>query len=89
MNKRILVERQLRALAGRKRLEIISYLKKNKSSSSANIAKRIGLSRQATSQHLSILASANIVTFKKRGLFVTYRLFVPQSSIVRKVLQEL
>lgn len=89
VHKRILLERQLRALAGRKRIEILSFLKKNRISSSGEIAKVIGISFTATSQHLKILSDANIVTSIKRGLFVTYRLFVPQNPVVKEVLEQL
>ncbi len=73
----------------RRRLDVLAFLKKNHSAYVGEITKEIGISMQALSKHLKQLADANIVTSKKRGLYVTYRLFVPQSSIVRKVLQEL
>ncbi|MDP7247398.1 MAG: metalloregulator ArsR/SmtB family transcription factor [Candidatus Peribacteraceae bacterium] len=89
MKSRLLLDRQLKALANRRRLDVLAFLKKNHSAYVGEITKEIGISMQALSKHLKQLADANIVTSKKRGLYVTYRLFVPQSSIVRKVLQEL
>ena len=50
------------------------------------LAEAIGLKKQATSKHLRILRLAKIVKPNKKGLFVKYRLFLPQEKIVKQVL---
>ena len=57
------LERLLKALANRRRLEILKVLKKEREGelSVGEIAERIGLSFKATSRHLSILIGADIL----------------------------
>ncbi|MBI3627466.1 MAG: helix-turn-helix transcriptional regulator [Candidatus Sungbacteria bacterium] len=54
-------ERVLKALANRRRLSIVKYLKKEKEASVSEIAGKIGISLKATSKHLGILSAADIV----------------------------
>jgi len=89
VKQRTIIFRQLKALSNQKRLDILVYLRKNRSAYVGKLSKEIGISMQALSKHLKQLSDANIITSKKRGLYVTYRLFVPQSPIVKKVLDEL
>ncbi len=78
--------RLLKVLSNPKRLQIICFLRKNRSGAMNAIAKEIRLSWAGTSKHLQILRLAGIVEHKKRGLFVTYRLSLPQQKIVKQVL---
>ena len=70
-------------------MDIILFLRKNGVASSAKIAKEIRLSRPATSQHLMHLYDAGIVHSLKRGSFVTYRLSLKQSKLVKGILADL
>lgn len=55
------MEKQLKALANKKRLEILAYLKKEKKASVWEIADKIDLSLKSTSRHLAILRSVDLV----------------------------
>jgi len=83
------LERKLKTLGCVKRLEIMKYLRSVGSAYVYEIAKEIGISEHATSKHLRILALSNILTSKKRGLFVTYRLALPQEKLVKQVMQSI
>lgn len=68
------LERLLKALANRRRLAIIKYLKKKKEATVGDIADHIKLSFKATSKHLNILAMVDIVEKEQRSLQMWYRL---------------
>ena len=68
------LERPLKALANRRRLAILKYLKREKEASVGDIAKAIRLSFKATSKHLGILAAADIVERDQRSMQMFYRL---------------
>ena len=68
------LERVLKALANRRRLAIVKYLRKAKESTVGDIAEEIKLSFKATSKHLGILAQANVVDKDQRSLSMWYRL---------------
>jgi len=80
-------ERLLKILASQKRLHILLFLQKNMRATVNEIAEAIDLKQQATSKHLRLLALAGMVKTKKRGLFVTYRLSIPQAPLVKQVLR--
>ena len=67
-------ERVLKALANRRRLAIVKYLKKKKEATVGDIAEQIRLSFKATSKHLGVLAGADIVEKEQRSLQMWYRL---------------
>jgi len=66
-------ERILKALANRRRLAIMRYLRERKEASVGDIANEIRISFKATSKHLGILAGADIVEREQRGLQMWYR----------------
>lgn len=68
------MEKQMKALANRRRLTIIVYLKKTREASVGNIAREIRLSIWATSKHLGVLYAAGIVEKEQRSAEVFYRL---------------
>lgn len=68
------LERLLKAFANRRRLAIIKYLKKEGEANVGDIAEHIKLSYKATSKHLGVLASADIVEKEQRSLEMWYRL---------------
>lgn len=68
------VERILKALANKRRLSIVKFLKKEKEATVGDIAGAIKLSFTATSKHLGVLAAADIVEKEQRGLEMWYKL---------------
>ncbi|MEK9174998.1 MAG: metalloregulator ArsR/SmtB family transcription factor [Patescibacteria group bacterium] len=83
------LEQVFKALANRRRLAIVKYLKKAHSASVGNIAEEIKLSFKATSKHLSILFNANILEKKQINLSVFYSITDIPSSIIKKLLEVL
>lgn len=56
-----------------KRIEIIELLKKNTMNVNA-IAKRLGVTQSAVSQHLRILKAASLVNDERKGYWIRYSL---------------
>ncbi|MDO8729206.1 MAG: metalloregulator ArsR/SmtB family transcription factor [bacterium] len=83
------LEKMLKALANRRRLAIISLLRKRKESNVGNIAEAIHLSIKSTSRHLAILFGADILEREQRSSEVFYRLnnFIPDmfSSLIKSL----
>ncbi|MBU2259465.1 metalloregulator ArsR/SmtB family transcription factor [Patescibacteria group bacterium] len=80
------LERQMKAVSNAKRLQILSYIKKQRAAMVSDIAHAIHLSIFATSHHLRILKAAEVVEYKKRGRFVYYRLSLEQVEPIKKLL---
>lgn len=83
------LERLLKAVANRRRLAILKYLKRNKEASVAEIAEAIRLSVKATSKHLGVLAGADVVERDQRSLFAFYRIApsaLGQQSVLKSIL---
>ena len=72
------LERILKALANRRRLAILKYLKENKNAPVAEIAYEIDLSFKSTSKHLGILSAIDIIG-KKSAKFADVLLFIKKS----------
>ena len=68
------LERIYKAFANRRRLAMVSFLKKNREATVGAIAAKINLSFKATSKHLGLLASANILDKEQRSLEMYYRI---------------
>jgi len=80
------LEKILKALANRRRLAILEYLKNHREAPVGEIAHEISLSFKATSKHLGILAVADIVERDQRNLQVFYRLAKNQKSPAKPVI---
>jgi len=80
------LERPLKALANRRRLAILRYLKKNKEASVGEIAGAIRLSFKSTSRHLAILAGSDILDREQRNLQIFYFISPVQSLAARNIL---
>lgn len=80
------LEKSLKALANRRRLAILKYLKQNKEAPVAEIAEAINLSFKATSKHLGVLAAIDIVERDQRSLQMFYCLASNQKPAVRYIL---
>lgn len=82
------LERALKALANRRRLAILSHLKRQPEATVGEIAGAIKLSFKSTSKHLAILAAADMVNRDQRSLQMYYRLAptTAQPSAARAIL---
>ena len=80
------LERLLKALANRRRLAILKYLKENGEASVGDIAGAIRVSFQATSKHLSRLSALDIIDREQRSLQMFYYLNKDQKVVVQRVL---
>lgn len=89
MANHLYLEKQLKALSNRRRIAIIAFLKKKHNASVSEMALALGVSQQALSRHLSILKSADIVDYTRRGNRVSYRLQLSQSKEVQSILKGL
>jgi DNA-binding transcriptional ArsR family regulator len=69
------LEKQYKALANRRRLEILKYLSSGRRATVGDIAAHIKLHLKATSQHLKILSGVEFVDREQKSLHVFY--FLP------------
>lgn len=72
------LERQYKALANKRRLAILKYLKGCQKASVGDIAREIKLRIKSTSKHLRVLASIDFVDSQQQSLHVFY--FLPQDK---------
>lgn len=80
------LEKVLKALANRRRITILKFIKKSDRASVGEIADAIKLSFTATSKHLTILSNAGILDKEQESLTVFYFLSGEQHPIVSKLL---
>ena len=80
------IERILKALANKRRLAIIKYLRNNRRASVGDIAEAIKLSFKATSKHLIMLDHVDLVEKEQIGLTVIYFLSKEGRSVVGTLL---
>ena len=80
------LEKKLKALANRRRLAILAYLKKEREATVGEIAREINLSFKATSKHLGILSAVDILEKDQRSLQMFYRFCSNQAPAVRHIL---
>ncbi len=66
------LERPLKALANKRRLAILRYLKKHGEANVTEIAEVIKLSVKSTSRHLAVLFAADLVDRRQMSLEVYY-----------------
>ncbi|MFH1968181.1 MAG: ArsR family transcriptional regulator [bacterium] len=78
-------EKILKVLANRRRLSIISYLKKSRGAKVGDIAGEIKISFKATSKHLGLLFNADVVERDQRNLEMWYKLSPNQNNIARYI----
>ncbi|RPI17477.1 MAG: ArsR family transcriptional regulator [Ignavibacteriae bacterium] len=80
-----------KALAHELRIEIIDVLK-DKELNFGEIAKRTEVAKSNLSQHLTVMVQKGILTHRKEGLYVYYKLSSPKVykafRIMREVLKE-
>lgn len=66
------LEKTLRALASKRRLAIVHFLKKNNEATVTELAEAINLSFRSTSRHLAILFSAGVLDRRQQSTEVYY-----------------
>jgi DNA-binding transcriptional ArsR family regulator len=66
------LERLLKALANKRRLAILRYLKRHGEANVTGIAEVIKLSVKSTSRHLAVLSAVNLVDRRQMSLEVYY-----------------
>jgi DNA-binding transcriptional ArsR family regulator len=80
------LEKILKALANKRRLTIIQYLKKKRSATVSSVASEIKLSFKSTSKHLNILFSADIVDREQKKLQKFYSLSNSLPNFIKHIL---
>ncbi len=80
------LEKTLKALANKRRLAIIKYLKANNEASVGELAKAIKLSFKSTSRHLRILLAADIIEPEQRSSQMFYRLSAIQKTSAKPII---
>lgn len=80
-----------KTLANPKRLEIIYTLKEGELSA-GELAKKLGISKANISQHLAVLRHRRVVTARREGVNIYYRISNPKivkaCSLMREFLME-
>ena len=80
------LEKTLKALANKRRLAIIKYLKRQGEKSVGDIAHEINLSFKSTSKHLGVLSAVDIVDREQRSLQMFYRLAKNQKPAAKHII---
>ena len=80
------LEKILKALANKRRIAILKYLKHVNKASVGEIASKIKLSFKATSKHLLILFNVDILEKEQESLTMIYFLSKNNHPIVSKLL---
>ena len=80
------LEKVLKALANKRRIAILKFIKKSGRASVGEIAGAIKLSFKATSKHLMILSNADILEKEQESLTMFYFLSGNQNPLVSKLL---
>jgi len=80
------LERIMKALANRRRLSIVSFLKKRKEATVGDIAEEIKLSFRSTSKHLGVLTMAGILEREQRSIQMYYKIASDIPAPARTVL---
>lgn len=80
------LEKSLKALANKRRLAIVKYLKSRNGASVSKIAAEIKISIKATSKHLAVLSNANILEKEQKSLYMVYTLTNTPRPEVKNIL---
>lgn len=79
------LQKILKALANKRRLTILRFLKKDGEANVTDIAEEINLSVKSTSRHLSVLFAADLVERDQRSLEVYYNCPTSFPSVIKSV----
>lgn len=80
------LEKILKAVANRRRLHILLFLKGREEATVGLIAEHIHLSFKSTSRHLAVLFSAGVTEKDQRGLEVYYSLSPVRHPTIKQIL---
>jgi DNA-binding transcriptional ArsR family regulator len=80
------LEKVLKALANKRRIAIVQYLRAHKDGHVGDIADSIKLSFKATSKHLAILVHADILDRAQVRSWMTYKLSHAMPDTARKII---
>lgn len=83
------LERILKALANRRRLMIISFLRKEKEGNVSSIAEAIHLSVKSTSRHLAVLSGVDLLDREQRSSEVFYKVSVYIPDVFQQLIKSL
>lgn len=75
----------MKALANKRRMNIIRYLSRKKEATVGDIAKNIKLSFKSTSRHLTILYAADLVEREQRSLQIFYSIQAKPHPLVKYI----
>ncbi|MDP2704355.1 MAG: metalloregulator ArsR/SmtB family transcription factor [bacterium] len=79
-------EKTLKALANKRRMGILKYLKERKQATVKEIAGAIKLSFKSTSRHLAILSATDILEKEQKSLNVFYRISNNQNHTADRII---
>jgi len=79
----------LRSIAHPGRLRVLCYLADDGELSAGELTRRVGLSQSALSQHLARLREQGIVSTRKLGQSVFYRIAEPRVARLLRALREI
>jgi DNA-binding transcriptional ArsR family regulator len=79
-------EKILKALANRRRLQIVKYLKVRKLATVTSIAEHLKLSIKSTSKHLAVLLGAGIVDREQKNLSMLYSIADSLPVLARQII---
>lgn len=80
------LEKILKALANKRRIEMVRYIRAKRGATVGEIADEVGLSFKGVSKNLRVLYSAGILEREQSGLQVTYQISDSLSEVTRKAL---
>jgi len=78
------LEKVLKALANRRRLAILRYIRSRKEAPVGQIAEHMNISFKATSKHLALLVAVGILDKEQRSLRMFFRLAPDMPDVARK-----
>jgi len=79
------LEKVFKAFANKRRLLILTVLKKKKELSVGDLASEIKLSFRSTSKHLKVLSGADLVVFEQKSKEDFYRLAEVQLKLIKDI----
>jgi len=80
------LEKILKALANRRRLAILKYLKDHREASVGEMAGKIDLSFKSTSKHLAILLAVDILDREQRSQQMFYSFSSSLKPVVKQII---
>ena len=81
------LEKALKALANRRRLHIVAYLKRHGEANVLDIAEELDLSFRATSRHLNVLRLAGVLERDQRDTHMWYRVVGGHPALADRLIE--